>query len=48
MNYLCEERTINVPLEKVWPIASDFTKSPAPRLPIEIVNNGDPTGMGIG
>lgn len=48
MSYLCVERTINVPLEKVWPIASDFTKSPDPRLPIKIIKTGDTTKMGVG
>lgn len=48
MSYLCVERTINVPLEKVWPVASDFTKSPDPRLPISIIKSGDPMRMGVG
>lgn len=48
MGYLCVERTIDVPLEKVWPIAGDFTKSPDPTLPIEIVVQGDETKMGVG
>jgi hypothetical protein len=48
MGFLCIERVINVPLEKVWPIAGDFTKSPDPKLPIKIVNKGDSTKMGVG
>jgi hypothetical protein len=48
MNYLCVERTINVPLEKVWPIASDFTKSLDSKLPIRIIKAGDASKMGVG
>lgn len=48
MNYHCVERTINVPLEKVWSIASDFTKSPDPKLPIRIIKAGDAKKMGVG
>jgi len=42
------ERTIHVPLEKVWAIAGDFTKSPDPSLPIAIVKKGDELNFGIG
>jgi len=48
MSCLSVERTINVPLEKLWPIASDFTKSPDPALPVTIVNRGDETKMNVG
>ncbi|GIM29142.1 hypothetical protein CPJCM30710_18080 [Clostridium polyendosporum] len=48
MGYICVEKIINAPLEKVWLIAGDFTKSPEPALPIEIVNKGDDTKMGVG
>lgn len=48
MGYLCVERTINVPLEKLWPTAGDFTKSPDPSLLIKIVKKGDETRLGVG
>jgi len=48
MSKLIVERTINVPLDKVWPQASDFTKSPDPKLPLTIIKTGDATKMGVG
>ncbi|MBW8381588.1 MAG: SRPBCC family protein [Youngiibacter sp.] len=48
MSKLIVERTINVPLDKVWPQASDFTKSPDPKLPLTVIKTGDATKMGVG
>lgn len=41
-------RTIKVPLKKVWAVAGDFTKSPVPSWPIEIINQGDESNLKIG
>lgn len=48
MSLLKVERTISVPLVKVWPVAGDFTRSPDPKLPLKIIKSGDPTRMGVG
>ncbi len=42
------QRIIHAPLEKVWRAASDFTKSPDPSCPIEIVKKGDDSAGGVG
>ena len=42
------QRTVKAPLEKVWAIAGNFTKSPDPSLPTEIVQKGDESKGGIG
>lgn len=48
MAFLCVQRRITVPLEKVWPAASDFTRSPAPSWTVKIIKNGDDKNFGIG
>lgn len=29
------ERTVNMPIEKVWPLIGDFTKSPGPDISVQ-------------
>jgi hypothetical protein len=41
MGSVTVERRLNIPLEKVWSVAGDFTKSPDPFLPITIVKEGE-------
>lgn len=48
MSLLKVERTISVPLVKVWPVAGDFTRSPDPRLPLKIIKSGDSSRVGVG
>ncbi len=42
------ERTINVPLQKVWNVASDFAVSPGPSIKIDLEKEGDPNLNGVG
>ena len=42
------ERKINLPVEKVWSLISNFTKSPAPEIKIEVEKEGDPAAGGVG
>lgn len=48
MGLVTVKREIKAPLEKVWAIAGDFTKSPDPSLPITIEKKGDGSNFGIG
>ena len=41
MGTVTVERRLNIPLEKVWSVAGDFTKSPDPSLPITIIKEGE-------
>ena len=42
------ERTLNMPLEKVWSVIGDFEKSPAPDIPVTVEKHGDPNAGGAG
>ena len=42
------ERTINVPLKKVWEVASNFAESPGSSIEIQLEKEGDPKLNGIG
>jgi len=48
MKTITVERIINAPLEKVWPIASNFTKSPGPSISVVVEKEGDPKLYGVG
>jgi len=42
------QRTVHAPLDKVWAIAGDFSKSPDTSLPTEIVCKGDEANGRVG
>jgi hypothetical protein len=42
------ERKISLPIEKVWSLIEDFTKSPAPEIKVEVEKEGDPSAGGAG
>ena len=42
------KRKIDLPIEKVWSLIGDFTKSPAPEIKIEVEKEGDPSAGGVG
>ena len=42
------ERKINLPVEKVWSLIGDFTKSPGPEIKVEVEKEGDPSAGGAG
>ncbi len=42
------ERRINLPIEKVWSLIGDFTKSPGPEIKVEVEKEGDPSAGGAG
>ena len=42
------KREIDLPIEKVWSLIGDFTKSPAPEIEIEVEKEGDPSAGGVG
>jgi len=41
-------RMVDLPAEKVWKIAGNFTKSPGPGVLIEVEKQGDPDAHGVG
>lgn len=48
MKTIIVERTINVPLEKVWAVISSFEKSPGPSISLVIEKEGDPKSNWVG
>lgn len=42
------ERTVNIPINKLWSLLSDFTKSPCPDISVTTVEPGGPSAGGIG
>lgn len=42
------ERKVNLPIEKVWSLIGDFTKSPGPEIKVEVEKEGDPSKDGAG
>ena len=42
------ERTLNIPIEKLWSVIGDFSKSPSPDIPITLEKQGDPKAGGAG
>ena len=42
------ERTINLPVEKVWDILGNFTVSPGPEIKVEVEKQGDQANNGVG
>ncbi len=42
------ERTINLPIEKVWSLIGDFTQSPGPDISVTVEKDGDPKAGGAG
>ena len=41
-------RMVDLPAEKVWEIAGNFTKSPGPGVLVEVEKQGDPDAHGVG
>jgi hypothetical protein len=41
-------RTISSPLEKVWKLAGDFTRTPGPGVTIEVHGTGNANAHGVG
>jgi len=41
-------RTLNVPLDTVWSLLSDFTRSPSPVFPVVVHEEGDSKYNGVG
>ena len=41
-------REVKLPIEKVWSLLGDFTKSPAPGITVEVEKKGDMDANGIG
>ena len=42
------ERKVNLPIEKVWALIGDWTKTPGPDIKLEIENQGDSTRHAVG
>ncbi len=42
------ERRLNLPVEELWPILTDFTKAPTPDIKVEVLKTGDPDAGGTG
>ena len=42
------ERTVNLPIEKLWSLLADFSKAPASDTPVTVLKAGDPKANGIG
>jgi hypothetical protein len=42
------ERKVNLPVEKIWSLIGDFTKSPGPEIKVEVEKEGDPAKGGAG
>ena len=41
-------RTVQLPVDKVWSLIGDFTKSPGPGIRVEVEKVGDPRAGGAG
>ena len=41
-------REVNLPIEKVWSLIGDFTKSPGPAIKVEVEKEGDKDANGVG
>ena len=41
-------RTVQLPVDKVWSLIGDFTKSPGPGITVEVEKEGDPKAGGAG
>jgi hypothetical protein len=42
------ERTINVPMNKVWQVLGDFGKSPGPSVKVTVIKEGNKELFGVG
>jgi len=42
------ERKVNLPVEKVWSLIGDWTKSPGPDIKVNVEKAGDPDKNGVG
>lgn len=42
------DRTVNAPIEEVWSLIGDFTKSPGPENSVTVEKQGDPNAGGAG
>ena len=42
------ERTVDIPIDKLWSLLGDFTKSPCPDISVTAAELGDPSAGGIG
>lgn len=42
------ERKIRRPIEEVWSLLGDFTKSPSPEIKVDVEKEGDPNAGGAG
>lgn len=41
-------REVNLPVEKVWSLIGDFAATPGPDIRVEVEEEGDSTGAGVG
>jgi hypothetical protein len=42
------ERKLNIPIEELWPVVADFSRSPSPSMTVTIVEQGDAANGGVG
>jgi ligand-binding SRPBCC domain-containing protein len=42
------ERTVNIPIERVWSIIADFSKAPTPDISVVVEKKVDPKAAGVG
>ena len=42
------ERTVNIPIDRLWSLVGDFTKSPCPGISVTSEKQGDPRAGGVG
>ncbi len=48
MKTVSVEKRLNIPLEELWPIAADFSRSPSPDMTLEVIKDGDAQNYGVG
>ena len=41
-------RKLSIPLEELWPIVADFSRSPVPQMTLEVIKEGNAQNHGVG